>query len=469
MSGLRLQLAGGDREAHDQLRRRVVRSGVTLDVTDRLSDLPDALIDPAPDVLLLDADDEPDAVLDALSAVKQLHPELPVILFAGDADMPLVVDAMRVGAFDFVAKPLDYTRLDIVLKNASQLHRLMQRVNQLQEKHTKSGSFQNLVGQSAPMRHVYDVVEHVSRTDVTVFLTGESGTGKELVAQAIHDLSERRRRDFVVVDCASIPTELMDSEVFGHEAGALPEATSRYAGLAERADGGTLFFDEVCDLPEDVQSKMLRFLEEGTFHRMGGTEAVAVDVRVIAATNRDPRRAMEQGRLREDLFYRLNVVPVELPPLRGRRGDVPLLANHFLERFSNKYGKYFYDLSPEAMERLQAYGWPGNVRELANVIERAVVLNNASQITARMLPGEILDGRKAAAGAPHPAEHGPAGDEIVPFTAIEEREIRRALRICGYNVAQAAERLQLGQATLYRKVKKYDIHLNRGERETVKR
>jgi two-component system repressor protein LuxO len=464
MSELRLHLAACDAPTQDQIRRRFERDGVVVEATDRLAQVPASFTGHVPDVLLLDADGDGESVLTALSDVKNEYPEMPVILFARDADMPLVVDAMRAGAYDFVAKPLDLTRLDIAIKNASQVHRLMQRVNQLQEKYARSGNFQNMVGQSPRMRQIYDAIEHVSRTDVTIFVSGDSGTGKELVAQAIHELSERRAHGLVALHCAAVPREMLESELFGHERGAFPGADARYVGCAEQADGGTLFLDEICEVDPQLQSKMLRFIETKRFQRVGGTELLKANARIIASTNRDPMEQIRQGKLREDLFYRLNVVPIDLPPLRERRGDIPVLVAHFLDRFAQKYGKYFYDCTPEALEALAKYSWPGNVRELENVVERIVVLNNGSQVTGRMLPLNVLQGA-AAAREGDPSEQAPGPDVILPFDEVEKREIARALRICGWNVAKAAERLELGQATLYRKIKKYGIRLLRKTRE----
>ena len=465
MPDLRIHLAACDLETQQQIRRRFERDGVAIDVTDDLAEIPAAFAGRVPDVLLFDADHDSDAVVARLNEAKREYPEMPVILFARDADMPLVVDAMRAGAFDFVAKPLDLTRLDIVIKNASQLHRLMQRVNQLQEKYQRSGSFQNLVGQSPRMRQIYDMIEHVSRADVTCFVTGESGTGKELIARAIHDLSARRSHRFVALSCTSVPRDMLESELFGYEQGQ-NGSTSRYEGACERAHGGTLFLDEICEMDVSLQAKVLRFLQTPSFHRMGGGETVTADVRVLAATSRDPMEEIRNGRLREDLYYRLNVVPIEAPPLRERRGDVPLLAAHFLERFTSKYGKYFYDCSAEALDAMNRYAWPGNVRELENTIERIVVLHNAAQVSAKMLPQNVLQGA-AAAREGDPSEAAPGPDVILPFTEVEKREIARALRICGWNVAKAAERLDLGQATLYRKIKKYGIRLLRKQRDVL--
>jgi len=460
MSEPRLHLAAFDEETRGQIRARFEKDGVAVDATDDLAQIPVAFAGRVPDVLLLDADHDADLVVGRLADVKREYPEMPVVLFAAEADMPLVVDAMRAGAFDFVGKPVDMTRLEAVVRNASQIHRLMQRVNQLSDKYHRSGSFQGLVGVSPRMRQIYDMIEHVGRTDVTVFITGESGTGKELIAHAIHDLSARRARRFVALNCASIPRELLESELFGHEKGSYTGAVSRYVGSCEQADGGTLFLDDICDMDPALQSKMLRFLQNRTFHRLGGADQITVDVRIVAATNRDPMEEIRAGRLREDLFYRLNVVPIEAPPLRERKGDVPLLSAHFLDRFTTKYGKYFYDFSADAVDAMNRYAWPGNVRELENAIERIVVLHNAAQVATAMLPDNVRLG--AAAGREgDPSEAAPAHDVILPFTEVEKREIARALRICGWNVAKAAERLELGQATLYRKVKKYGIRLLR--------
>ena len=466
MAELRLHLAACDEETRDKIKRRFESDGVAVDVSDDLLEIPVCFAGRVPDVLLLDADHDSEVVVSRLAEVKREYSDMPVILFAADADMPLVVNAMRAGAHDFVGKPVDLTRLDAVIKSASQIHRLMQRVNQLQEKYERSGNFRDLVGQSPRIRQIFDMIEHVSRTDVTVFITGESGTGKELVARAIHDLSDRNAHRFVALNCASIPRELLESELFGHEKGSYTGAVSRYVGSCEQADGGTLFLDEICEMDSGLQSKMLRFLQNRTFHRLGGAEQIQVDVRIIAATNRDPMEEIRGGRLREDLYYRLNVVPIESPPLRERRGDVTLLAGHFLEKFTGKYGKYFYDYSPEAIDALSRYGWPGNVRELENTIERIVVLHNAAQVTTKMLPPNVLQGA-AAAREGDPSEAPPAPDVILPFTEVERREIARALRICGWNVAKASERLELGQATLYRKIKKYGIRLLRRQREPV--
>jgi DNA-binding NtrC family response regulator len=302
--------------------------------------------------------------------------------------------------------------------------------------------YPHFVGDSPAMLRVYDTIEHVAETDVTVFVTGESGTGKELVAQAVHDLSARKRGPFVALHCGSIPRDLLESELFGHEAGAT--GNGEYVGALEQADGGTLFLDEICEMDPRLQTKMLHFLQDPEFRRVGGSERLRVDVRIVATTNRDPYDEIRKGRLRDDLYYRLHVVPVHMPPLRERNGDLRVLARHFLEGFAAKYGKPFDGFSDEAL----------------------AVLGDGPRVTLEQLPEDVLD-PPAAAGAPASASNG--SDVILPFTEVEKREIARALRICDWNVAAAAQRLQLGQATVYRKIKKYGIPLARRSRETVPR
>ncbi len=336
-----------------------------------------------------------------------------------------------------------------------------------------------LLGQSTAMRALLQSLEQLAATDATVFVRGESGTGKELFASELHRLSSRSEHRFVVVRCASVPRDLLESELFGHEAGAYPGAERRYIGALEQANGGTVLLDEVCELDPRLQADILRFLQTRTLRRVGGTEPVEVDVRIVAATHGDPAEATRSGRLREDLYYRLHVVSVDIPPLRERQSDIIVLAESFLDRFARKYGKSFSGFGDGALAALELHDWPGNVRELSNAVERAVVLNAGPQVSVHMLPGTVRasaaqERREAAAAvAVAPATNGRsngnavASDEILPFTEVERREILRALRICDGNVSATAQRLKLGQATVYRKIKKYGISLRRGVRTTV--
>jgi two-component system repressor protein LuxO len=415
-----------------------------------------------PDVVLMDGGTPGDRGLPVLNQLKAEFDELPVlVLTEGNPPPAEVAEAMRAGAFDVLAESGDVTKLSLAIHNAAKMHRLMIKVNQLQSRYTRRGKFGSIIGVSPRMQTIYSIIENVGPTDVTVFITGESGTGKELIAEAIHAQSERARKKFVAINCAAIPKDLLESELFGHEKGAFTGATARYVGCCEQANGGTLFLDEICEMDINLQSKLLRFLQEKSFHRLGGNETLTVDVRIIAATNRKPMEEVARNRLREDLYYRLNVVPIDLPPLRDRREDIPVLGNTFLERAAGKYDKYFYDFAPEAMSKLIDYDWPGNVREMENMIERIVVLHNGSRVLPRMLPRHVLQGSgpsvEEGVAASISANVAGSDDVVVPFAEVEKQTIIRALRICRGNVAMAAEKLCIGQATLYRKLKKYDI------------
>jgi len=461
MSDVRVLLVDASQESLVELRARLSDGGYQVDCCTDRHGLHERLAREIPDVVLLDADLPGNQVLDLVADVRERLEFLPTIVLISQPDASVVAEGMRRGAYDFLSKPVDLTRLEISIKNAAHLHRLMIKVNQLQSQYQQRGQFMGLIGVSPLMQTIYSIIENVGGADVTVFITGPSGTGKELIAQGIHDVSHRAKKRFVAINCAAIPKDLLESELFGYEKGAFTGATTRYRGSCEQAQGGTLFLDEICEMDINLQSKLLRFLQEKTFHRLGGKEDIAVDVRVIAATNKDPLMQVRDNLLREDLYYRLNVVPVEAPPLKDRREDIPLLANHFLERFSSKYGKYFYDFSPEAMGVMLAHEWPGNVREIENMIERIVVLNTGSQVTEHMLPSTLADSRPSLVASDSP--EGDLGDDcvILPMQELERRAIQRALSICRGNVSQAARQLHIGQATLYRKIKKYDLVPNR--------
>ena len=444
-------LLGGGRAEVAELEARLAGDGHrTGTVGDRFA-LRDALSHEVPDAVVLLAGGPED--LDLISELKGRFEHLPVIVVVTAPDASVVAEGMRRGAFDFLSRPVDLTRLSISVLNATRMHQLMVKVNQLQGQYRRRGQFLGIVGVSARMQAMYSVIENVGATDVTVFVTGPSGTGKELVARAVHLSSPRNERPFVAINCAAIPKELLESELFGYEKGAFTGAVSCHHGCCEQANGGTLFLDEICEMDVHLQSKLLRFLQERRFHRLGGKAEITVDSRVIAATNRNPFEEVKRGRLREDLYYRLNVVPVEIPPLKDRREDIPLLASVFLERFSAKHGKYFYDFAPDAMAVLLSYDWPGNVREMENAIERIVVLHNASQVTKQMLPDAVLDGTRDSRGGTESRDDG----VILPIRELERRAIERALGLCSGNVSRAAQRLQIGQATLYRKLKKFGL------------
>jgi len=430
------------------------------------SDFWAALGESVPDVVVMDVDlAEPEDNL--LERIQRDYFDLPIIVTADSADVDTVVKCMKRGAHDFVLAADAADKLPGKIEKAAEEHRLLVQVNQLTEAYRRIGKFGDLVGVSPAMQTVYTIIRNVTPTDATVFISGESGTGKELVAGAIHSFSPRSANKFVPVNCAAIPKDLLESELFGHEKGAFTGAEARRVGCCELADGGTLFLDEVAEMVPALQSKLLRFLQERCFSRVGGTETVRVDTRVVAATNRDPLQQVQEGRLRDDLFYRLNVVPIELPPLRERPEDIPVLAQHFLEVLGEKYNKYFVDFSAEAVKALLCYHWPGNVRELLNAIERIVVLGTTHQVTADLLP-EHIRGAAAeselpslsveAAMRPIKGAVEPEGeDEVLPFEEVEKRAILSAVRKCGGDISKAARKLGLSRATLYRKLDRYGV------------
>src|SRR5690606_24462585 len=361
-----------------------------------------------------------------LRAAKAISPHVEVVLMTAYGTVEAAVEAMKEGADDFLTKPLKRHQLVRTVKKALEKYRLLEENRLLREKVAQLSKVGGLVGSSPAFRAVMDTIRQAAPSNATILLLGESGTGKELVARAIHELSPRHAAPFVPIDCASIPESLLESELFGHEAGAFTGATRRKEGRFERADGGTLFLDEVGEMSPAVQVKLLRAIQEGEFVRVGGTQPVKVDVRIVAATNRDLQQEVREGRFREDLYYRLHVVQVKLPPLRERHGDVPLLAAHFLRRFAEENRREIEGFSPEAMRALEAYSWPGNVRELENAIERAVVLARGSRIELEDLPETVREAVRQEGATPSDrAIVIPFG---TPMEEIERRVIEETLR-----------------------------------------
>ena len=406
-----------------------------------------------PDVVILDVM-LPDANgVDLLPDLRERQPSLPVIVSTGHATVDLAVEAMKRGAYDFVTKPVDLGRLEITLRHATESRDSSEALAAYRRALGALESCGEMVGRHPIMQILYAQIENVAPSNVPVLITGESGTGKELVAQALHAKSKRTRGPFVDINCAAIPRELLESEMFGHEKGAFTGAHRQYIGCFERAHGGTLFLDEICEMDIQLQAKLLRVLQDGRFTRIGGDQKIVADVRIISATNRDPEQALEQRKLREDLFYRLNVVHLHVPLLRERQSDIPLLARHYLERLSRLHKKSFRDFEEEALEALVACPWKGNVRELINVLEQAVVLNQGEIITLTMLPPHVAQAARQGQAVEQPTENG----EVLPFWLVEKIEIEKGLRLTGGNVGEAARKLQLSQATLYRKIQKYGL------------
>lgn len=385
-----------------------------------------------------------------LRAAKAIAPHVEVVLMTAYGTVEAAVEAMKEGADDFLTKPLRRHQLVRTVKKALEKYRLLEENRRLREKVAQLSKVGGLVGSSPAFRSAMETVRQAAASNATILLLGESGTGKELVARAIHELSPRASGPFVPIDCAAIPESLLESELFGHEAGAFTGATRRKEGRFEKADRGTLFLDEVGEMSPAVQAKLLRAIQEGEFVRVGGTQPVRVDVRIVAATNRDLQQEVREGRFREDLYYRLHVVQIRLPPLRERHGDVPLLGAHFLRRFSEENRREFEGFSPEALRALEAYSWPGNVRELENAIERAVVLARGSRIELEDLPETVREAVRQEGATPSDrAIVIPFG---TPMEEIERRVIEETLRRTGGDKALAARILGVSTRTIYRKI-----------------
>jgi DNA-binding NtrC family response regulator len=385
--------------------------------------------------------------LDLLSYVKAQEPDLPVIMITAFGTIENAVEAMKKGAFNYLTKPVNADELLTVVREAVEKYELKRENRSLKSELRQKYSFGNIIGKSAAIQEVFDTIRMVSRTQSSVLIIGESGTGKELVARAIHYESERAERPFVTIDCATIPPEIMESELFGHEKGAFTGAHERKTGLLERADNGTVFLDEIGELDLQLQKKLLRFLQEREILRVGGTARIKLNVRIVAATNKDLELEVREKRFREDLYYRLNVVAIKMPPLRERKDDIPLLAQHFLEKLNRIEGRMISGFEDTAAEAMLAYDWPGNVRELENAIERAYILSPTITIGLKHLPTKVA---ALARG-----ERGPV-DEM-NLLETEKRLILRALTNVSWNQSKAAEVLGITRKQLRTKMKNFGL------------
>jgi two-component system nitrogen regulation response regulator NtrX len=397
--------------------------------------------------------------LDALVEMKRRRPEMEVIVVSGHGTIDMAVRALKLGAFDFIEKPLSIDRLLTAVRNALELGELKRENRDLKRAAATPLEIESLVGSSAALGEVRALIEQAAPSDARILITGENGTGKELVARSIHAKGKRADKPFVEVNCAAIPDSLLESELFGHERGAFTDAVSRRAGRFEVADGGTLFLDEVADLSMPAQAKVLRVLQEMRFERLGGEKTIAVDVRVIAATNKDIREEIAAGRFREDLFFRLAVVPIRMPPLRERREDIPELCGHFLAKAAAA-GAPEREISAEALELLAARPWPGNVRELANFVERLAVMSDERLVSAETV-ARILD--EGAPAKPEPLVARRYGDlALAEAKELFERDyLVQKLKECDYNVARAAEASGIHPSGLHAKIKKFGIEQER--------
>jgi len=388
-------------------------------------------------------------VMDGITLMQRAlasSPKLICILLTAYGSVETAVEAMRHGATDFLTKPVNLKELELVLERVLRSRKAETENRQLREQLDSKFGMENIVGSSPKMQAVFDTVRQVAGSRATVLIQGESGTGKELVARAIHQLSSRKNASFVPVHCAALSSTLLESELFGHEKGAFTGAAERRKGRFELADGGSLFLDEIGEIDASVQVKILRALEERTFERVGGQETVEVDTRLIAATNRDLKKMVADGDFREDLYYRLYVVAITLPPLRERVGDIPILLKHFMDEFNAENGRDIEGFTPEARDLLAAYEWPGNVRELRNVVEQVVVLSRGKRIGARDLPAHIRE---------TDIEEGSLFIGTGTLEEMEKQAIQQALKASGGNRTRAAEQLGISRRTLHRKIAEY--------------
>ena len=411
--------------------------------------------------------------LDILDRVQSDTPDLPVVVITAHGSVDMVVDAMQRGAADFITKPFDKARLEVTLANIFKKQQLEDVVAEYEKSFVRE-QFHRMIGSSLPMQSVYRIIESSAQSRASVFITGESGTGKELCAEALHAESDRSDKPFVALNCAAIPRDLIESEIFGHLKGAFTGASSSREGAALRANGGTLFLDEIGEMPLDLQSKLLRLIQSGTFQPVGSSKEIAVDVRFICATNRNPLIEVQEGRFREDLYYRLHVIPIQMPPLRDRGNDILLIARSLLIQYSDDEGKSFRSFSREVESFLERSRWPGNVRELSNIIRNVVVLNEGETVTMAMLPSPISAACNPVPGVQQHIDtglsdsvqfvghsmfpvQGGSGENtgnnsgILPLWREEKRIIEAAIAQCDGNVPKAAAFLEISASTIYRK------------------
>jgi DNA-binding NtrC family response regulator len=395
--------------------------------------------------------------VEVLKEISRRHPKLPVIMITADNDVQHAVEVTKLGAYDYLVKPVDKERLLTTLSRALSHGSLEKEVERLKGELSDRYQLRNIVGSSSAMRKVYDQIEKVLESEITVFIAGESGTGKELVAKAIHYASLRSDGPFIDVNCAAIPEGLQESELFGHEKGAFTGAVATHPGKFEQANGGTIFLDEVGEMSPSAQARLLRVLQERVLQRVGGMDTIELDVRVVSASNRDLATMVEEHSFRQDLFYRLVVFPISLPPLRDRREDIPLLVEHFLEKYARDAGKRVTRVEPKAMEALASHGWPGNVRELENVIHRTLLVSAGLELTLDDLPPGISSADEATVPAAKSSAEGSAELDSMNLEELERNAIIRAMERNQGNLSDVARQLGIGRSTLYRKLEQYGL------------
>lgn len=459
--GARILIIDDEAAIRDSLEALLTLEGFIVEMATEGTSGLEALSANQYDLLLLDLSMPGESGIDLLPRIRRMRPELPVIMITAFGTVGNVVDALRAGADNFVQKPWDNEKLLADMRTAIAKHRSQQEVVQLRKTLKQRYSFDNIIGKSDIMAKLLDTVAQVAPAKTTVLIQGESGTGKELIAKAIHTASPRRDKPFVAINTGAVPTDLLESTLFGHVKGAFTSAVAAKKGLFEVADGGTLFLDEIGTMPIETQAKVLRALQERRFMPVGGTAEIAVDVRIVAATNVNLQNAVRDGRFREDLFYRLSVITLDLPALRQRKEDVPLLAAHFLRHYSDENGFELRSLSPDALRAMMDYEWPGNVRELENAMERGVVLSGGPTITLDLLPQQLSGTVYTAAVLDHKTD----ASLFDIMEEIERRILSDRLERCNWNQTEAAEFLRIPLSTLNQKIKRLNVEIKKRHRD----
>ncbi|NKB87544.1 MAG: response regulator [Acidobacteria bacterium] len=458
MKNRRLLIIDDDPEVRYTLRAALAKEGMEIDEAESGEVGLAQLDEQSYDFVLLDHRLPDTEGIDLLPDIRRRQPHVLAIMMTAYGTRRTAVEAVRRGAHDFFTKPIKLNELRVVMARALERRRLAREGDRLRARGTNEARFGGIIGKSAAMRDVFSTLGKVVAADATVLVLGESGTGKELVAEAIHSQGSRAEGPFVKLNCVAIPQTLLESELFGHEKGAFTGAAERKVGKFELADGGTILLDEIGDMSLETQAKILRVLQEREFERVGGLAPVNVDVRIVAATNRDLAQDVREGKFREDLYFRLNVVTVNLPPLRERPVDIPMLAEHFMREFADRHGKQLEGIAPAAADALCEFHWPGNVRQLRHAVERAVIWSDGKELETDDLPSEVLSGSVVAATALKTGT-----DDTLPDTMerIERRILIDTLRRAGGVQATAARRLGISERSMWHKVKKHDIDVDR--------
>ncbi|EMQ2875030.1 sigma-54-dependent Fis family transcriptional regulator [Vibrio navarrensis] len=426
--------------------------GIDINIVGTGRDAIESLKHRIPDLILLDLRLPDMTGMDVLHAVKASHPDVPIIFMTAHGSIDTAVEAMRHGSQDFLIKPCEADRLRVTVNNAiRKASKLKNEADSLANQ-----NYQGFIGSSQKMQQVYRTIDSAASSKASIFITGESGTGKEVCAEAIHAASRRGDKPFIAINCAAIPKDLIESELFGHVKGAFTGAATDRQGAAELADGGTLFLDELCEMDLDLQTKLLRFIQTGTFQKVGSSKMKSVDVRFVCATNRDPWKEVQEGRFREDLYYRLYVIPLHLPPLRERGEDVIEIAYSLLGYMSHEEGKNFVRFSPQVLERFNEYEWPGNVRQLQNVLRNIVVLNNGKEITLEMLPPPLNQPLARSENRLFKELEPVSVTDIYPLWMTEKMAIEQAIKACDGNIPRAAGYLDVSPSTIYRKLQTWN-------------